>query len=63
MDFQRSPSSERLCGRYCIYYCALRSNAISLREIIASLSKDTAFNDVLVQDFVCKRLNNISIKD
>jgi len=53
----------RLCGHYCVYYCVLRSNAISLREIVASLSKDTAFNDVLMQAFVCKRLNNISIKD
>jgi len=53
----------RLCGHYCVYYCALRSNAISLREIVASLSNDTAFNDVLVHAFVCKRLNNISIKD
>ena len=53
----------RLCGHYCVYYCALRCNAISLHEIVALLSKDTAFNDVLVQAFVCKRLNNISIKD
>jgi len=36
---------------------------VTLNEIVASLSKDTAFNDVLVHAFVCKRLNNISIKD
>jgi len=62
-DCQVQSVISRLCGHYCIYYCALRSIAISLREIVASLSKDTAFNDVLVHAFVCKRLNNISIKD
>jgi len=62
-DRQVQSVISRLCGHYCVYYCALRSNAISLREIVASLSKDTAFNDVLVHAFVCKHLNNISIKD
>jgi len=62
-DRQVQSVNSRLCGHYCIYYCTLRSNAISLREIVTSLSKDTAFNDVLVHAFVCKRLNNISIKD
>jgi len=60
-DRQVQSVISRLCGHYCVYYCALRSNAISLREIVASLSKDTAFNEVLVQTLMC--LNNISIKD
>jgi len=41
----------------------LEVTAISLHEIVTSLSKDTAFDDVLVHAFVCKHLNNISIKD
>jgi len=44
-------------------FTIVRLDAISLREIIAWLSKDTVFNDVLVHAFVCKRLNSISIKD
>jgi len=62
-DRQVQSVINRLCGHYCVYYCALRSNAISRREIVASQSKDTTFNNVLVQAVVCKRLNNISIKD
>jgi len=62
-DRQLQSVISRLCGHYCVYYCALRSNAISLREIVASLSKDTAFSDVLVHAFVCKYFNNISMKD
>jgi len=54
-DRQVQSVISRFCRHYCIYYCTLRSNAISLREIVASLSKDTAFNDVLVHAFVCKR--------
>jgi len=34
-----------------LYACTLRSNTILLREIVTSLSKDTAFNDVLVHAF------------
>jgi len=63
IDCQVQSVISRLCGHYCIYYCTLRSNAISLREIVTSLSKDTAFNDVLVHAFVCRRFNNISIKN
>jgi len=62
-DHQVQSVISRLCGHYCVYCCALRSNAISLHEIVASLSKDTAFNEFLVQAFACKRLTNISIKD
>jgi len=61
-DRQVQSVLSRLCGHYCAYYCALRSNAISLCEIVASLSKDTAFKDVLMQAYVCKHLNNIYIK-
>jgi len=45
-----------LCGHYCIYFCVLRSNGITMREIVNSLSADTAFNDTLVHAFACRRL-------
>jgi len=50
-DRQVQSVISRLCEHYCVYYCTLRSNAISLREILALLSKDIAFNDVLMHAF------------
>jgi len=62
-DIQLRSVISRLCGQYFHYYCALRNNAISLHKIVASMSKDTAFSDILVRAFVCKRITNILIKD
>jgi len=36
-----------LCG----HYCMLRNNGITMREIVNSLSSDSAFNDAFV-DFL-----------
>ena len=51
-DRQLQSVISRLCGHYCIYFCALRSNGITMHEIVSLLSKDTALNDVLVHAFV-----------
>jgi hypothetical protein len=41
------------CGHYCVFYCMLRSLGVDLRKIVASLTDDTGFNDVLVHGFIC----------
>jgi len=48
----------RFCRHFCIYFCVLRNNGITIREIVASLSEDTAFNDLLVLAFVCVVVNS-----
>ena len=45
------------CGHYCIYYCLLRSRGITMREIVASFSNDTGFNDCMMHAFVCRSLS------
>jgi len=44
------------CGHYCIYFCVLRSRGITMNEIVASFSNDTAFNDCMVHAFVCRNI-------
>jgi len=48
--------SSLLCGHYCIYFCALRRNRITMHEIVTSLSTDTAFNNAIIHAFACRRL-------
>lgn len=53
-DRQLQSVISTLCGHYCIYYCLLRNRKITMREIVDSLSKDTAFNDALIDAFACR---------
>jgi len=46
------------CGHYCIYFCVLRNSGITMREIVASLSDDTTFNNAIVHAFVCRRFTS-----
>ena len=43
------------CGHYCVYFCALRSGGLSMSNIVATFSNDTAFNDYYVHSFSCRR--------
>ena len=52
-DKQLQSIASRFCGYYCVYYCVLRCRGFSLRRIVASLSNDTGFNDVIVHGFFC----------
>ena len=45
-----------LCGHYCIYFCMLRNSGLTMCEIVSTFSTDTAFNDIHVHAFVCRRL-------
>ncbi len=42
-----------VCGFYCCFYCSLRCRGFDLNHIVHSFTRDTAFNDFIVYDFVC----------
>ena len=42
------------CVHYCVYFCLLRNRGITMNNIVASFSSDTAFNDYYVHSFVCR---------
>jgi len=44
------------CGHYCIYFCMLRSRGITMNEIVASFSNDTAFNECMVHALICRNI-------
>lgn len=44
------------CGHYAVYYCFMRSRGLDLRKIVNKFTSDTAFNDALVETFVCSLL-------
>ena len=43
------------CGHYCVYFCALRSTGLTMNNIVASFTNDTAFNDYYVHSFACRK--------
>ena len=45
------------CGHYCVYFCLLRSRGLTMNNIVASFSSDTAFNDYYVHSFVCRSVS------
>ncbi len=42
------------CGHYCCFYCVFRSSGYDMRKVVSMFTSDTAFNDVLVHNFVCR---------
>jgi hypothetical protein len=42
------------CGHYCVFYCLHRSRNKNINAITGMLSADTALNDYLVHNYVCK---------
>ncbi len=44
----------RFCGHYCCFYCVFRCSGYDLRKVVSMFTNDTAFNDVLVHNFVCR---------
>ena len=43
------------CGFYCCVYCKLRCRGHDMTKIVGIFTKDTGFNDVLVQRFLCNK--------
>jgi len=43
----------QFCGHYCCFYCTLRCRCVNMTKIVTQFTNDTAFNDVLVHNFVC----------
>ena len=43
------------CGHYCVYLCALKSRGLTINNIVASFTNDTAFNDYYVHSFACRK--------
>ena len=55
-DRQLQSILSAFCGHYCVYFCMLRSRGVSMNNIVASFSNDTAFNDYYVDSFECRNL-------
>jgi hypothetical protein len=49
----------RFCGHYCIFYCCYRKIGYNLNAILSWFSLDYGLNDLLVHEFVCRRMMKI----
>jgi hypothetical protein len=49
--------TSRFCGHYVVVYSALRSRGHNLNEVARWFTPDYGFNDLLVHEFVCRRLS------
>lgn len=48
-NVQLQSVTSSFCGHYCVLYCVLRGkNIVSLRKFVSLFTRDTAFNDLLV---------------
>jgi hypothetical protein len=57
-DKQVQSVTSKLCGHFCVFYCIYKSRGFDLRTIVSWFTTDYGLNDVLVHEFVCRRLMN-----
>jgi len=48
--------TSRFCGHYVVVYCSMRARGTNLNEMTRWFTPDYGFNDVLVHEFVCRKL-------
>jgi hypothetical protein len=55
-DTQLQSVVSKFCGHYCIFYCLYRSIGYNINSITALFTRDYGLNDLLVHEFVCRRM-------
>lgn len=55
-EHQLQSVTSGFCGHYTVYYCLMKMLDYSMDDIVKTFSNDTALNDIIVHNFVCKGL-------